>query len=635
SLIAKAMKSANADLGNEVVERTAKLFTRAIVNRAHSLDDMAHRFLGAQDVEKLVDVLRQEGGLDKADAEALLKTFQKSPDAGRDTHLKRRLLLDESQRLVNPAKKDGTVDEFGLGITDLLDLDARSIFQRYTRATQGRIALARYRYTDPQTGELLINGITSDGEFTRLVDLARKKNADLISEGKMTPAQADGVIKRMEFTYAAIMGRPLNGDFENTGFGWTLRALRKFNFVRILNQAGFANVAETAMPVASLGVKAAFSNFPALQRVVTQDGEAILKSGLAHDLEAALGLGTSRIREAGGYHFDELMGIHEGGALSWQGWTDRQLDRAGRVTSTISGLGPIEVMQQRLTAATIVQKFADMAHGAGGISAKRLADLGLDEGMTSRIMAMFKEPGNFTYDTGALTGRKVVRANFDSWSDKEAREAFLAATWRFTNQLIQRNDIGNLAMWMSKPLAKTMLQFRLFSIGAWGKQTLKAANFRDGMAVRQIAATSALASLVYIVQQKILAIGRSDRKQFEEDRLSWQAIAEATFARSSAASILPMLLDTGVMFTGAQPMFGSTRTSGQPSDVLWGNPTMGLIDDLRKASVAAFGIGRDGPWSQQEVRAVTRVLPFANAVPLVVGLNALIGPALPEHPARR
>ncbi|MER8591830.1 phage tail tip lysozyme [Mesorhizobium sp. M1182] len=627
-LIEGSIKSAQADIEPGLATRLAAGFTKAIIGRAHGLEAMAHGNVGLEDMEELVQTLMNHGGLAREDADALLKSF-KTPksDAGRDAPLKRRMLLDETYKLEGanaPMTKLGTVDEKGLSVMDLLSQDAIGNFNRYIRPTSGRVALSRYRFKDPVSGELLVNGITSDGEWRQLIDKTIQKNADLIKAGQITEAEGKADIKRLNFAYSSIMGRPVN-DAENTAFGHWGRLIRKFNFARIMNQVGFAQVSEVGMPIAHLGVKASFSQMPAFRRVANMDGESILRSGLADDIEVWSGFGGERLTASAEYRFDDLTGIHDAPSGNWRDKAEHALNVAGRFTSETSGLTTANIALNRWAAASIVQRFADMAHGGKLFSGARFADLGLDPAMTKRVLAAFKEPGNFEYTTGLLTKKKVARAHFAKWKDKEAAEAFRQAAYRLGTTVIQKNDIGNMAMWMSHPAAKLLMQFRSFVVGAYEKNTLKSMHMRDPVAAKALAASMGFAGLSYVIQSKIASIGRSDRDAYLEERLGWDKIGEAAFARAGASSIIPMLIDTGAYFTGQNALFSHTRTTGQASNMMFGNPTTGGLDDIAQAFRGIAGLAEDRAWSQEEARALARVLPFGNSLPVTTAVSAMVG----------
>jgi hypothetical protein len=640
NLIGRSMKSANTALADDVIERTAKAFTNAIVDRAHGLEDVSTHILSSDQLDNLVEMLEGHYGLDPKDAEALKYEFgkTKAKDAGRDGHNKARLLLDEKMRIENlPSKKRGVVHERGIGISDLVVTDARQNFTRYMRNVSGRVALARYRFKDPQTGELLINGFTSDKEFNQYITKVKQKNADLISAGKITKAQAAAGVERLEYAYASILGRPTSA-MEATNAGWFLRMVRKYNFSRIMNQVGFAQISEIGAPIASLGWKAALTQAPAFRRVVTDDGASLLKSGLGHDLEAITGVGADRLLHTSDYRIDEFSGgLHNEQTSSWKEFVEGKLNKANRITSEISGLTQANVMLESWTAKAIVQRFSDMAHGGRMMSASRLADLGLSKDMTDRIMKEFTTEGNFQHEVGFITGRKVTRAHFDKWTDKPAREAFIQAAHRLSRQIIQKNDIGNMTKWMSHPLAKALMQFRTFMVGSYGKQTLKVARMvhdKDYLAAaHQLVMTTAFAAAGYIMQMKAQAMLRSDGEKFLEERLNPKNLAAAAFSRAGASSIIPMLVDTGLGMTGQDTLFSYTRSTGQASNMWLGNPTTGGLDDIYQASNSVAGIFRDGEWSQDEARKVSRVLMFGNSLPIVMGLNGWIS-GLPERAPR-
>ena len=632
-LIFGAIRSANPDIADDLARKIAKGYAKGITRRAHGLDEIAMRNLGEESVDDLIKEL-ELGTNDAANLKAWFESRSKS-DKGRDARAKRRVLLDENYRLKTAQRVDGTVDEQGFGLDDLIQKDAMGTFSRYADSMSGMIALARYRFKDPATGEMLVDGITSDGEFAKLIQATRKRGADLIREGKMTQKDIDQDVKRLEFAYSNIRGRPIS-DAENTDFGWWARAVRKFNFSRIMNVVGFAQLAEIGVTMGHLGVKASFSHVPALRRIMTQDGETILKSGLADDLESWVAAGTDRLRATSDYRYDDMTSLREEATGTWRDKAEHVLNVGNRVTSEVSGMMQVNTMLQRWTAASIVQRFANIAQKGGkGMSDERWADLGVDPQMKDRILKMINTDGNLEFTKGLISGRRVSRLHADRWADKEAAEAFRAATYRLSNQLIQKNDIGNLMMWMSGPAAKMLMQFRTFMIGAYGKQTMKALKFRDREAVMAAVMSMAFGGAAYVAQSKIKAIGRSDREEWEEKRLGWDKIGTAAFARTGASSIIPMLIDTGAYVSGNDALFSHTRTTGQASNMLFGNPTTGGVDDIAQAGRAIAGLGEDREWSGEEARAIQRIMPFGNSIPATMAIESLIsGADLPAYKPR-
>jgi hypothetical protein len=91
-----------------------------------------------------------------------------------------------------------------------------------------------------------------------------------------------------------------------------------------------------------------------------------------------------------------------------------------------------------------------------------------------------------------------------------------------------------------------------------------------------------------------------------------------------------MGVDTVGYLTGNSPVFDA-RTSGNASDVIFGSPTIGLIDDTAKAMKGIVQPMKDGRQrSQLESRNITKVLPLANWIPA----SALVSSMIQDQPQR-
>lgn len=631
-LIFGAMQSANPQVPLAVAQKAAKGFARMLARRVHGVEQMMFGRVSAENIDELADALVRHGGMSGEDARTLLRDIAgKAEDSGRAAVAKHRAILDEKYGLRGadaPITKDGVRGD-DLFIEDLLHNDAIELSMGYARKMAGQIALARFRIKDPATGELLLNGISRDSEFDGFLRTVWKKGLD---EG-LSEADLKLDEKNLRFAYNFIKGTP---NWAEDSFGAeAMRLLREFNFMRLMNQAGFAQSMEASRIVSSLGIKAAFSQMPALRRVVNMEGEAIRRSGLAEDLEAVIGTSYDNLLGVAARRMDDMAGQ----ATSLDRGTSMQkltalAQRGNRVTSVISGMAHVNDILQTWALKAIVQKFANMAAEGVEYQGKRLADLGLDPGMAKRIADQFNAPGNFEYTKGVLSGRKVVRAHFDRWSDLEAREAFIRATRRMATQIIQENDIGNFHRYISSPLGKVMVQFRTFVLAAYEKQAMRALHIRDPRELLVVLSSMVTAALVYAVQENLKAIGRSDRDEYLERRLSWNNLALAGFARTGHASLLPMAWDTGPSTVlWGEPTF-DFRTTGQPMQGVTGNPSVGFANDVIGAARSiARPVIEDRSMSQEEARALQRVAPFQNFLPVTALLNSLIR-GLPEKSPR-
>lgn len=613
-----AMKSAQTWMDEEILDKIAEGTVKRLRNKANGIDEAMNLMHSGFDVEQLKDILRNvdvpEERIDK-----LLGTIRLNSETGADVRAKHRLLLDETFTLRGYRTYSGEMRDVAL--SDFTVTDAKLLSDMYFRHMNGRIALARVRVKNPTTGEMLINGITSDNEWATVKGQLAKSMAD----SKMDAGEIRKATANLDFLYDRTLGRP--DPAQQGQWAEWLRRVRKFNFLRQGGSFGFAQLPEMAMIPAQLGIKAAMQHMPAFKRIVQMDGRSVLNDGLSAELEAAFGVGTDRLRGMQFFRSDEF-GYHAQGAF---GKLDNSLDFAQMAVAEASGMTTINTMLQRTTAKVIAQKFADMALDPTKINLKRMASIGLDDAMLKRIVKQVND--NFTKEDGLIFSGKVTRMNLDKWSDLEARAAFENSLFRWSRRIIQENDIGNMHRWSSGPLWQMMFQFRTFSINAWNKQFMLNMHMKD-MASFHIMNYSLLAgAATYAARTQLQAAGRSDRDAYLEKRLSADKLALGAFQNTGWSSLLPMATDTVGYLTGNSPVFDA-RNSGNASDVIFGSPTIGLIDDFAKAAKGVVQPIKDGrDRSQIESRAIARVAPLQNWMPAAALLSTMIS-SQPERPPK-
>lgn len=141
--------------------------------------------------------------------------------------------------------------------------------------------------------------------------------------------------------------------------------------------------------------------------------------------------------------------------------------------------------------------------------------------------------------------------------------------------------------------------------------------------------------MVYIARTHLNAIGRSDRQEYLERRLSLGQIALAGVQNSSWASIMPMAVDSMAGLVFGEPVFDARNTQ-LASNVLWGNPTMDLGDGVSQALETLGDVSFRGKrLSQADARNMLRIMPFQNLNGIAQLTSMFISP-LPEwSPAPR
>lgn len=613
-----AMRSAQTWMDDEILDKIAEGTVKRLRNKANGIDEAMNLMHSGFDIEHLKDILRDvdvpEERIDK-----LLGTVRLNAETGADVRAKHRLLLDETFTLRGYRTFSGDVRDVNL--SDFTVTDAKLLSDMYFRHMNGRIALARVRVKNPTTGEMLINGITSDNEW----ETVRNQLVKSMADSKMDPHEIRKATANLDFLYDRTLGRPDPAQ-QGQWADW-LRRVRKFNFLRQGGSFGFAQLPEMAMIPAQLGIKAALQHMPAFKRIVQADGKTILNDGLSAELEAAFGVGTDRLRGMQFFKSDEF-GFHESGKL---GKLDNGLDFAQMAVAEASGMTTINTMLQRTTAKVIAQKFADMALDPTSINLKRMASIGLDDAMLQRIVKQVNT--HFTKEDGMLFKDKVTRMNLDKWSDLEARAAFENSLFRWSRRIIQENDIGNMHRWSSGPLWQMLFQFRTFSINAWNKQFMLNMHMRDMTSFHVMTYSLLAGAATYAARTQLQATGRSDREDYLKKRLSPDRLALGAFQNTGWSSLIPMATDTVGYLTGNSPVFDA-RTSGNASDVIFGSPTIGLMDDVAKAAKGVVQPVKDGRQrSQVESRAIARVAPLQNWMPAAALLSTMIS-SQPERPPK-
>ncbi|QDZ10422.1 hypothetical protein [Devosia ginsengisoli] len=245
--------------------------------------------------------------------------------------------------------------------------------------------------------------------------------------------------------------------------------------------------------------------------------------------------------------------------------------------TAISGMAPINTALQRLTGRAIFNKFALLARKGDVTADKRMLGLGLSTDMLNRITKEIRTSASFN-------GSRLKAMNFAQWGDQEALAAFENAVFRMGRTVIQENDLGNMAMWMSHPLAKTLFQFRTFMLASWSKQFLNGLNMRDFTTFASFSTTAFLGTMSFATREYLNAQGRSDREKYLAERLSPQKLAAAGLQNSSWFGIFAPIIDTTITPALGMNAIFDARNTQQASDAVFGNPTVGLLDALKAAT---------------------------------------------------
>ena len=601
-LLKTSIMRGTPEIDEEIAIKIASRMNTKLRKADAGMDSGLARVFSTDQKDVLRDILVDEDILDQADADRLIALFDK-PRQGLPSRAKQRLKLDINTEL---NLENGNI----IRIKDLMDRDAEQVFSAYITQMEGRIALAQ-------------KGIRSDGDYQRLVKRIGDDAASVHGAGSVDKIKGD--LETIDVLYNMILGRTSPLISNPTGTSARLaRLAQDYNFIRLMNQVGFAQVAELGNALAIGGFRGLLQVMPEMRSMLKRAKNGELDDSVARDLEAFAGIGADRL-------INQSMNRYDAQDLFVRGRGD-VIDKASfgiqpikRIVADISGMAPITLALERAAGRMAVQTITDLAFTSRKLSAKRLAGLGLDEDMTKKVLDQIRENA-VTTPSAFFRNRKVRSINLSNWEDEAARDAFVLAISRWTRRSIQQNDVGNLNKYMTTTWGKLLTQFRTFMLVSYEKQTLNLLSARDFRATTAMMASVFFAGASYIGQTSLNAQFREDKQEYLDERLSVKEIGKAAFQRSSWASLIPAMVDSGALFYLDQPVFAYGRTTGLASNLFTGVP---VFDLGQKAHTVITGGSRallnpDYQWSQSQQRALNSIAPLQNALGIKAGLQKLV-----------
>lgn len=618
--VGRAMMRANPELKADVASKLGIKYVRGLDKLSAGSSAPGTRPISADNAEELKRFLREESGLSDAEIDTIFAVGNPTKlRNGAAPRGKKRALLDMSHKMELRAQT-GEVQE--VSITDLFNRNVTELGLLYNQQMSGRIAMAQMRVKNPKwrgpdddVPEFLVDGVVKDGEFDQLLQVIDDYGAEV---GAKKTAQT---VEKLKAAYDIILGRPRYNP--NSKFNQTLRTLRDANYIRVMNMAGFAQIPELPQAVSQIGIRAMFGNMPTFRDLWRNAKTGKLDTELAQEIEDILGTGTEFLRGTTHKRFDDfdqpLEDFANSGFLGKVNDVQRGLKTA---TSIGSGMSTVNTIMQRWVGRGIFQKFASMAMKGDVKIDKRTMGLGLDQAMLDRVSSQIRRYAKFD-------GKRVTKMDWNSWDDRQAAAAFQMAAFRFGRQAVQENELGNMALWMSHPVAQTILQFRTFQMAGWAKQTMYGLNHMDGRMVAGWATSSFLAAMVFIARTQLASVGRSDREEWLKERLSIEKIAAAGVQNGSWATLVPTAIDTGLWSLQSEHRLFNTRTSDQGSDILMGSPTVGFLNDAAQLPGMAWNAA-NGEFSQADARKAFSLMYLQNNLVVSNLFSSLIS-GLPER----
>lgn len=627
--VAKAFMAKSPGLSEKVAGKIGKGYWRSMREAVAGMTNL-DRVLHSNDMEALKKALT-DLDLTAEEAQHVVSVVTPKPTEGGGIARSKKRGAYDNNFVVNLVDKAGNTHEFRM--RDLFQDDYLANFQSYNRQMSGQIGMSMVRVKNPlhdpelhpDVPEHLIDGITGRGDLENLVrDMRATWDAKTELPLDKRKASADRDEKRMRFMYDRVTGVP--DAFDSSGTGRALRAVLGYNYTRVMNQVGLAQLGEMMGVTTQFGIKAAMEGMPTLKAMLRDAKTGELHSGFAREIEQLSGFGDDFFRD-GFRHTEDSAGNLINRSQSSKNWNrvEDTLHAGKRITNVISLMGPVDSYSRRWASASAVMSLVNAAGKSEpgkivGLNMERMRALGVDDTMAERIFDQIRTHG--TFEKNDVSGRSYRQGNFGKWDDQEAFSHFRTAVWRWSRLAIQENHLGQGSILLSSPMGRIIGQFRSFMLGAWTTQFLRNTHIRDFSGFATMAATSIFGTAVYTGQTYLNSIGRSDQHKYLEDRLSTKKIAAALVQRGSWSSFMPQAVDTGVQVAGFHPIF-DTRSSGMSTSLL-SNPVTDLADSAIKGVKGVSRAVREGGYSQGEARSLNRTLPFSNAMGWTNLLNAMI-----------
>ena len=605
---ARAYQKARPEIDDDTAAKWSKWYVAA-VNEAHAnrTQDLLENLMRGTDLDALKVSLKRNGGFSDAEADKIIKDLYPTKESDSGTpmaSLKHRNTIDETYTEDWDMGNGQTVS---IGIKDFVHSNAFDVVEPYLRRTAGTVALAKHL------------DVYKMGDIDNLISAATPNNlgADFTNVADIKKYRDD-----LQFTFDRIMGLPQE-DF--SPLNKSLEMWRNFNVMRLMGGAVFNQFVEFGQIVGSMGWKTALSSIPELRKLSRDMTTGKVDNEILNHLENTIGGAGSELVARMDFKSSDDWVRHKGDT-KYNQWLDKVDNGLRSMSSAVlkyTGMSPLMVQQKRVHAVALINHFVNLAHGrdvAKFLNKERLAWMGLDTADYDQVLSNLKKysttkKGMFTDVTDKL--------DFEKWAkeDPENYSKFLTAVHRESRRVIQENDLASMVPVMGKSLAQTMFQFQNFTLQAWNKQMMFAANHKDMSTVSTIMHSGVLGTLAYMGRTNLQAAGMDaeQRREFMEKRMSNKQIIANGFGRVAQASMVPQLFD----IISPYPMFSGLRTTSDVSS-LASNPTISAVNSLiSMKKLIRNGLSDEQQTTRADAKAWGRLLPLNNVMPISTILNRM------------
>lgn len=599
-----------------ITPQKAELLAASITNflrNSHRLGGFdLDALLKIKDASKLKDFLQDSFPHLRADEiesmSSNLASVVKTITSGR---LEERIRLNENFETVINGQK--------VRLDELYENNVDLLFNEYSQEMAGWVSMAQKL------------GVRSRDEW---YDLQKKLITDIEQSYDLNSflgkRRADEEIKTIKSVFENLMGRSAEVDpskIENQ----VLQNLRRYNFVRVLNQAGIASLPELGTVISANGIKTFIQNIPEFKNIVNEFRSGAPRDSFFKEL-ATINFGNGDEHLYRLAHGSETLDQNTAASALNRFANSKLLTSAEKITTWASGLTPVDSFLRKLATRTFVDKFADdmfklkeSNFDFNKVNLARYKVLGFTPEELKRFAKEFTDGTVTTEQT--FWGTKVKQFNFANWKDQELLETFANRLNRHTRRAVQYNFIGDSQRFFSdNAWGKSLGQFRQFVLTAWSKQFLHNIALADFKTFSMFAYTSMMGTLAYLGQTHFntIGMGEGQKAEYLDKRLGkggdYSRLGLAVFQRTGWSSLIPTYADLISSQVAPEYRF-NTRSSGLEINLVNGNPTY----DLVSGGVNVLGsflksMRSDYNFSQVDARRIVRLFAFQN----MFGVNNIL-----------
>jgi hypothetical protein len=472
-----------------------------------------------------------------------------------------------------------------LSVMDLLDTEVPSMLTKSSNRIAGWVGIVK----------------STDGAIANNTDLHVMREIVKV-QTKNNPRE----MAMFDDTIDLLMGRPTRGGMSD----WQ-RSIKELTVLAKMGSLGAAQLHETGIVITSAMMQMGQSR-GFMQKVLA-------------DVKGGEGKAMKELVAITGYNDDYALlnrqsvnlDVAEGRSLQpeWTQALDKAMDiatfgsgkaTAGRALGQITGYDTVRRLQskflQRSFGASLAQHFMGTSNA---MSPRRLADWGLTDidGNNAQLRDMFNK--HTIVDAEGFP----TQFNFDKW-DTDALDTFRYGMQRMEAQTMARALVGELPVWMNKPAAGVLMQFRQMGITTQNKTLARNMAFADKEAVAELTLATLFATMTRAA--KLAGVAATASALTGDDFYdTW----DYNVRNAERNKLLPYGSDLYVNHFGmfsdvhntSHLLTGIATGDQAPSQILTQVPALGLFESVWKGGVAA----QEGD-AEQALDALNSVVPLNN-----------------------